>query len=72
MVFPVYHPYFKKLMYNRIMFNKHFMKTIILFAIIILIGLVGVLIANALGQKEGEADASTARANTLCDFEDCA
>jgi hypothetical protein len=53
------------------MFNKHFMKTIILFAVIILLGLVGVLLANALGEGEGDTAASASRANVLCAFGDC-
>gem|GEM_PF-898747 len=52
------------------MFNKHFMKTIILFASIILVGLVGVLITNSFDNSE-DSQANVIRAQARCALVDC-
>lgn len=52
------------------MFNKHFMKTIVLFSLIILIGLIGVLVANSF--EADEESTTTSRASVWCVFSpDC-
>lgn len=46
------------------------MKTIILFAVIILVGLIGVLAANSF-DGQGESEAAAVRANVGCALGDC-
>lgn len=51
------------------MFNKHFIKTMLLFSIIILMGLVGVMVANSF---EGSGDGQKSPASVICSFRaDC-
>ncbi len=51
------------------MFNKHFIQTMILFSLIILMGLVGVMVANSF---EGQGNQPQSPASLICSFRaDC-
>lgn len=47
------------------MFNKHFIKTMLLFSMIILMGLVGVMVANSF---EGSGNDTQSPASIICSF----
>lgn len=47
------------------MFNGHFIKTILLFSLIILMGLVGVMLANSF---EGQGNELQSPASVICSF----
>lgn len=54
------------------MFNKHFIKTLLLFSLIILLGLAGVLVANSFeGGDNTEARAGAVKSSVFCGVSGC-